>query len=921
MTIYQHAVQQIENALPAEGRFWLHLSGRDGSGRRELAAWLCRRHLRRPVVLDLDLRVFALSPGTGERWFLRRLFRHFRGEVQRFLATLPRRQAGLIRHYLEAPEPPESARNGEVFEYQILTVFLKFLAAGHQPLIILHDPWDVEGGFARRLLALLVRHPALPVGIITTGAAEPPAADIDPDHVHIPLDKLSVRATERLVLAQTGTSPLNARLITNGLYVKSGGNVRRIRFMLAAFFQPLLGSDPQAALDHEALQQVRPGATEAVIFTHLLAQMPPSTVELLALLSRLDDPFPREWLMHLMREAGLERADYTRWLENGWVGERSFLGRRFVLIDWPAWKAYLRKHAALTHLEDPLKRLAPLARRRRAPWPLELSGLFHALGERDTALDLALREARQFRELGALSRAMDRYGFLRRNLTRDGEDADPRLNAVLEELAAVQEAAGLVENGFETLRELRDRLPRTERRHWILTSLKMADLLFRMDALAEARYLIQDLRIKGRKSPYTTVYTEILLGELEANSGRADMAQRHYEMALDALPDLRDERLAMRLYRTLKPHYLELARWERYLHLLDRVAEGLPATSVQRPFIDLERIRFHVSRHQWREALPLAIALYRRHPAGLTPPMAAQVHLYLADIYGYLGKWRLTRAHLRAVLNDRLLLPHLRGRLQVLLNLGVVEKELGCYGSALEHLETALSLCPEGGDTRRIRQQIRMHLGHQHLLVSGLLRAREHLTAALKWAEAEQDQELLISAALFMASYELQQERLESAERYLQQAEVALSLSGDPVDRLNFRYYQILWQLAAGRPVEAETSAREWAEEARGWVKFELLSAWLLGRSLVKQERLDEARVHLDAAREAASRRRVPAVEVQIWRDWCDLAARAGDIELLDTCADEARQAFNRFLAVVGDAILQRQLQESQRYEALPGSG
>ena len=327
-------------------------------------------------------------------------------------------------------------------------------------------------------------------------------------------------------------------------------------------------------------------------------------------------------------------------------------------------------------------------------------------------------------------------------------------------------------------------------------------------------------------------------------------------------------------------------------------------------------IRHQISQHQYAAVLPRTISLYRSPMTSLSPRLFTQLRLYLAEIYGYHGKWFLSRSHLKALLNQPLFTGNLRTRAEVMTYLGVVEKELGHYGSALASLQNALEICRSVNMTRLL-YRTKIHLGHVYLLVYSFIQAREHLLDALNWAEENSEDETAVAALLFLASYGLQQNRLDSAERYLEKAEALLKLLDSPLDQLNFLYYKSVYYLKIGKLGKAEKTVQKWTQLSKGMIKFDNLSLWMRGKILIEKNRLDEAKQKLLEALQQNTHYRLPFLEFQILRDLADASKRQNDETDFQKYNQQARQAFQQLLDNIGDEILQRQMAESREYEDL----
>ncbi len=921
----QQALQKINEILSGwqgRGSVWIHLHGEAGAGKEWIIRSLLKTHAAEySLLLRHNFATFPWRSRRALRDSLGAVFQRFPAEYERFLSALPGKLRTMIARLLA--EDPPAASPGEAWEFPALQQFLAALGRERPAILIAQGIFEAPTPWSRELLKLLENSPELPLLILSGGAQEAPRHH--PAH-NIHIEKLSVREAEALVAEHLAAHPINARLISNHLYLKSRGNARAIKWMLEAFYRPLLPGDPQRLLEAAALQKVSLSAAPEILFSQLLRRIPQPALDVLALISRLEDPFPEDLLLKALPACGCGAADLQAWVNNAWLRREFCAGESFIHLENDAWKDFLRKHTPIDRAGKILELLEPHLE--RYPWrcPLELSTHFFNHGKIAAALKAARRETLGFARYGQPQRALERYAFLRRNLARHPRSS-LRLPEILQETGELQRQTGLYENAFESFRELRDGLSRSQRREWVEASLHMADTLFRMDALSETRYLLKELKTKAGVAPETQFFSRLLAGELEQNSGHADYARRHYESALPLLSQINDPQLIRRLYGSLRELYRSAGEQasaaspdEKSLHLLDLILSALPEDSPERFFYQLERLKYLAARHDFAAALPLARSLYRRGKQLPSPAMLAQAGMYLAEIYGYFGKWRLSRSYLIALLQEEMLTPSAAARLRVTVNLGIVEKELGRYGAALERFEAALEAARALGLAGQ-EHYVKLHAGHTHLLVYGTIRAQEYLSAALAWAEEQQDAELLIPARLFMASYEMQQNRANSAAEYLQQAKAAIDAGGLPIDRLNYYYYAALHHLRAGNLGEAAALLESWEQEGRGIVKFENLWRWLSGKVLAEQGDFEAAQSRLESARERSRRCRLPHLEYQALRDLALLAKRRGDSAALQRYAAEARGAFQRLSETLGDEILQRQLQESREYEELQKLG
>ncbi len=917
----QEKVADIVRDWSGEERLWIHVYGENGSGKKEFIRSLREKELAGLFpVLYCDFSIFPLQQWPHLRNLIRQVTRDHPAEFQGFLQTLPRKWANLLAEHFargaqDAPAPA-GPRVGETWELNVFSEFLNYLSQKRRLLLILPGFFEPFTEYSHVLLGVLDYAAHLPLVVLTSGSA---AAEASPPGIaaeNIFINKRSVRETERIVAEHFRTEPMSSRLITNHLYIKSSGNFQKILFMLEAYYRPLIKpGGRKRSIDHEALQSIRPSARLENVFAQLVACQPGAMVDILSFLCRLDDPLPADLFQQIARKKGFGRRNYQAWVASGMIREEVYLNVPHVLIAWAPWKAYLRQNTSIERAAWIFQFLKKQLSRLNFARPVELSTQFLDMGDFPTALELAHREARVFAGCGEYQRALERYAFLHRNFSRLTA-GEKKCQDVLREMGEIQMKSGLYENAFESFRELRERLKRGQRQAWVSVSLQMADALFQMDSLSEAHYIVKDLKIKKDVPLDVQVFSNLLNGELEHNFGHPEYALKYYQKALAMLPGVRDETLIMRLYEILKTSCQSMPAMEQFPEIVQQIQRCLPSDSPHQSRLRFDLVRWFINRNEYRAALPYVLALHREAPRWQSPRQITQVRLYLGDIYAYLGKWYLARSHLKKLLDSRVMLSNTRVRVDVQTRLGIVEKELGHYGAAIDLLQKALQLSRQQHLMRQV-YQIKIHLGHIYLLVCGFVRARDHLMSALEWAGEHQNDEIEVTAALFMASYGLQQNQLTTAKKYLNKAHETLKMLDSPFDQLNYRYYLAIYQLKTGQLEEAESTVQSWREMANGMVKFENLALLLLGKIMMHQGRLQKARQYLETALLRNSRCRLPYFQFQILRDLAVLAKQEGDTANFQRYNQQAHEAFEELLAGVGDEILQRQIEESREYDEL----
>ena len=906
-------VEQAVQNWDARQALRIHLFGKSGSGKRVLLQYLRNTSLSDyPTLFETDLQFFKLASREQTLGFIRQIIQNKAAQFKQYLSSYPLSIRRSINFLLD------NAHHALVSESWILHFFydfLKYLTERQPHVIAIQQYADFESHLTPEMRKFLDWLNRLPLIIITTGSVPLTRYEALTTELQIKMMHRNVREVEKLVNIQLNTDTVTTRLITNQLLIKSGGNIAKIKVMLEAYYRPHLQTKGKKHfIPNDMLQQMRISPDLKEIFTALLAQLSENEKHVLGLLSHLKDALPVGIFTKLVKAVGLGDEVVQKWFVGGLINEVIHCGEAYVIVGWDNWQQYLQRHIALQDLEPVMQLLADLVTEQDQCTALELSGLLAHIGKFDVAVQLALSEARLFAKNGDLMRALGRYAFVKRHLYKFPEFAAIAKD-FLAELGALQLKIGLNENAFETYRELRDGLAGEEKEPWMWASLQMANALIQMDLTTEAHYLIKDIKFRKDVPVYLQAYSHVLNGEIEQYAGRIEYALNSYNQARELIPQIRDEAIVLQLFDLLKSRYAAIEHPVEILPLFAKVAEAVSHTSPTYSVMQVELIKSCIQQQDYRKGYELSINLLRRHQRYLTPRMVVQLHLYLSDIYGYLGKWRLALNHLNRLLAHSLLVPTPRIHSQVLTQRGIVHKELCHYHHAIEDLESALSIARRMNLTYQ-ECLIKLHLGHTYLLTSNFIRAFDFLKEAQRWAEIHQEVELQFSAVLFLASYYLQQGQTDVAESMLNKAEALVSLQRNPTDYLNYSYYKALYLLKINDLAAAEDVIIHLREKAAGNTKFKWAAMYLQARWLLQKGDAKAAEALLTNLLQE-----LPDnwyyLEIQIFKLLIEIAETLHDPDGRKQRKQQARQVFQNMLQIVGDTILQKQMEESREFQFL----
>ncbi|RMF60697.1 MAG: hypothetical protein D6748_03475 [Calditrichaeota bacterium] len=917
--MYKRSVEQIKDFVKSpnnENPAWVHVFGPPEAHvdwvLSSLQQSLAESHT---TLFRLDAAFYPLNNPHKLQEILLTFFKKNRKPFEKLLDKYPTRVHYILQQVFSKSNPEYLQKGGYLNWLKHLFWILLITLSEQKQAILIVENCDENSqllleDFCSKLLTVTGKEKVM---MVTTDSS--PLTRI-PEGFRIKqveVKKISIRETEQFIKQTLNTSDLNARLFTNHIYLKSRGLPGLIGFFLSAYIKPILSSRTEEEIDTSVLKRVKVSPALDRVFPAILHQQTRSERLVLGFLSRLTNPLPLEGMKSILKNMNIPLKVYREWKQYLLVEEREFLGQQYVGIFYPPWKEFLAKQIKISELAPVLKALNTNVLR-KAPVPLTISQLFFEVGDIESSLRLAYQEAQKFVQVGEFQRALDRLSFIRRNLNRSKELNIP-ISTILQEMGKIQRRMGLYENAFESFREARELLTSRERQEWMKISLEMAYLLYQMDSFSEARYLIQELKIKKGASPDLKSEIHILNGELEENSGHGDYALKHFEKVVPLLPKIRSQEIKLRLYHILKRFYFNQKKdITLYEKLMNQLIESIPEKSVERLFLQMEMMKWRIHQNQLSSVLPEVIAIYRGRSPGLRYDSIVQLRQLIGEIYGYFGKWYLAKAVLHQLLTWEALIPDFEHRCQLTVDLAVVEKELGCLGVSIQRLEEVLDQSRER-NWGKLEHLSKLHLGHIYLMVYNMMRAREYLMATYQWALDVQDHELLLAAACLLSSYELNQGRIDRAREFLEMAESALAETENDVDQLNYYYYKMNYHLVCGEFLNAEKFGKKLLEESGDIVKFKYVAKWFLGKIALESGRFEEAEKAFNEALQTVRKCRLTYPQFQILLDLSRLFLAQNNTQLHQDYLDQANQVFTEFLAKVDDPILERQIQESRMFQ------
>ncbi|MEJ2633988.1 MAG: tetratricopeptide repeat protein [Calditrichia bacterium] len=799
--------------------------------------------------------------------------------------------------------------------------FLTFMAQEKSLLLIFENIHQTDRIRFEELESFIRRISHLPVRVLFTADPEGPFDHDYYSNKTIMLDKLSVQEAEHSIQEYFDTSPINARLLSNHCYLKTGGNPLKIRFLLESLYRPLMNEKSGEFINVRALQNIRISGQWEEIYRSVFASLTEDSQHLLALFAHLGVPVLKADLLEILRALNQKSTIIDCWVNGGFIREVIIADEIYYMLPGSAWKKWIQAVLPVDAIKDSYEILSELSGSGRLKRVYPLSDLLYEANELDASLKLAWQEACALQEQGKLNEASDRLYFIVR-IARIDPARFPDILNVLEKLGDIYLKMGAYENAFEILRYLREIITNRAQeketanpQEWLDVNIKMTRALIAMDAFQEARYLIREMQVKQFCDPESTGACHELQGDIETSLAHQNYAVQEYHKAIEKY---RQVKSGIRIYSVYKKLKLILKNQPvEYQALIAEILEFMHASGNVKAFeaaLLRDEIQHLLAGKEYIAALKSCIRLRRLLREIYQPHLFIQMTFYFGEIYARLGKWKLAISHFEKIVDSFLIRHKSLLHVQVYIQLGLMYKEQARYGEARRILEQGMELCFRHNYFSE-QNEIKLHLGHIYLLVHGLLRAQEYLLEAHNWANSNQQRDILILAKLYLAYYEIQQNRLDPARNWLREAKKLVNLSDNPLDFLNYLFYLDLWMLESDKPAKARIVADLVLKKAGDIPRYQAAAYYLLTSVHAARGNYGEAEKSLQRGLKISHKWHLPQVRYLLYCRGARLAyGRQDDGKFLKELKDACRFIYEIADRIL-DEILRTQFLEAKYHE------
>jgi len=737
------------------------------------------------------------------------------------------------------------------------------------------------------------------------------------------LEKLSIQTTEKYIQEFFRTSPLNARLITNHLYLKTAGIPLKIRFLTNTVYKSVLESTDDEVINIQKLQKIKISGEWDQIFQIAAGQLNENAMIILGFIAQMDNPILETDLQLICKDLKFPIDILKTWEDTGFIRKISLSnGKVSFNIDFGEWEIWLRTNIPVEKLESILLRVSDLIENDKISGNYQISQLLYEINQLENAIVMAREEANWLMEQNRYSRAADRLYFLVRmwdlnsNQIRDIEWILGKLSDIYLRLGAYDNAFEILKRQRSLISEKSEKKPKPQtHQEWVEVNLKMAESLIAMDAYLEARYLIRESQIKKYCDIASKGRCEEFTGDIEASLGHFEYASKNFQSAIEYYLKTKRAEDILRVYTKSK----QLLRNDpkAFIDLNKTVYQLLLGLKPKPEYLNkvlLDLIKQYMQEKKYRQALKLCINLRRNVLRIYEPKIHFQLILYFTEIYSQFGKWQLAISLMRREGKNLYVRHRPSLRVQTLIQLGMLFKEQARYGEAKTALEQGLEICFQF-DFQLQQLEIKLHLGHIYLLAHGMLRAYEYLQQAHAGLAREKDREILLMANLYLSYYELQNLRIEKSRKLLRDAKKMVNLSQNLIDYLNYLFYLGAWLYAANRLDQLRSVVNLMKNRSGNLPRYQAAAEYLLTKVNLSEKKYQEAEKSFRSGQKIAQKWNLPQIQYLLNCEVVRLYHASGNKSKFLSTLKKTMAFFNKMKENMQDEILGTQFTEARFHE------
>ncbi|GAB4173174.1 MAG: hypothetical protein Kow00108_07930 [Calditrichia bacterium] len=487
---------------------------------------------------------------------------------------------------------------------------------------------------------------------------------------------------------------------------------------------------------------------------------------------------------------------------------------------------------------------------------------------------------------------------------------------IFQALAEAYERQGKLENSLLHWQHVRD-LSKRNSGEEIRTQLHIAQLLIKMDRIEEATYILKHLQnMQGLKDALKAQIFYVF-GTIYYQNIQHEKAIKYFEDGLKIINEISDQNSIKSLQAKI---LMKLASVYNSLGKVERALKNL--ASAQQIYIELQEFSQSLKisllkSYVWfnyfskRDALRCILREYRKIRKFYAPGILEILEKQIAELYWLIGKWRYARQYYSRLFQFFRWRGDLYNASFMIGNMATIAKEIGEMGEAIQLEENALRL-------EHLSQNVLamvytyLNLGHLYLMLGAYYPAQEQFGKALHLADKNELLSEKIQAHLLIAYLHLKQSSFERAKEELKNAKTLIDMIDDDWGWINYLFYKAYLMIETENFSEAEALLQLFMKRTAHLVKYQCTGNFQMGIFYKKQGKLNDALKKFEDSLQISQEYSMPYWQYQIAYYLSEVLEDLGQGVESEKSLQSALNAIIKISNSLKDKILETQFLESR---------
>lgn len=804
----------------------------------------------------------------------------------------------------------------QIFKYyhnlipEILKDFI-FIANQHKDLMIVFENMELYTEETLNWLLKLARGINHPIFLILTTTRKKILEKLPPNVQQWTVKSLNVKNAEKFILPLVNNIDINAKIITNYIYLKTGGNPSLIKAIVSLWFSQKSIYKDQIIDSNQVRASSVPLDWDELwewYFTGITDLRP------LLYFYFFNKSGEYKFWKKIFKNYGMHDA-FENFLKDGVLVVSSNLGKKILDFYHPSLEEYIRLSVSENIIEEFLVKELDKNFIKKNLGIIRMNPYILSLLSDELPLTSVLKIVEKLNanlQYNEITQILTSY-----HLLPDFKNVHTSLKKkVYRILAEVYERQNKYENAlhyYQLLKDLekKNELPELE------IQLKIAKLLIKMDRIEEASFILKYVLHAPLCSTIMKAEIYYISGDVLYQNSQQEKAIHYFEEGLKILNSenlLNNEiELKGKILMKLAAVYNSIEKYERALKYLNQAQTIFQSLKKYSQSLKISLLKSYLWFRYFpkKDALKKILSEYKNIRHFYAPGVLETIEKQIAELYWLVGKWRYAQAYYNKLFHFFTWRGDIYNACFMLGNMATISKEIGEMGEAIHLEERALRL-------EHISQNIPamvysyMNLGHLYLMIGSYFSAQDQLQKALHLAEKNELFNEVVQTRLLLSFLYLKQKSLDKASNELFEAKEMIDMIDDEWGWVNYLFYKAYLMVEKSNISEAEASLSLFLKRTQHLVKYQCTGNFLQGLIAMKHKKYEKAQDCLKHALDISKRYQMPYWQYQVAYYLAlvyDALGKGVESEML---LQESLNAIIKISNSLNDKILETQFLESR---------